>query len=77
MEKDIDITTATAHRSHQVRVSANSKVDIGASLVTEHRGNSKTLAFAAKKILSAMRRWKPKPGVETASEGLMAIRNGR
>lgn len=52
-------------------------VNVGESVVTIHKGDREVRAELGPKIAAAMRRRKPKPGVETASEGLRAIREGR
>lgn len=51
-------------------------VNVGESAVTIHKGDRAVRAELGPKIAAAMRRSKPKPGVETASEGLRAIREG-
>ncbi|MCX7178494.1 MAG: hypothetical protein NTX56_06840 [Proteobacteria bacterium] len=52
-------------------------VNVGESAVTIHKGDRAVRVELGQKIAAAMRRRKPKPGVETASEGLRAIREGR
>lgn len=49
----------------------------GESVVTVRKGDRTTLATLGRKILTAMQRRKCKAGVETASEGTRAIRDGR
>jgi hypothetical protein len=64
-------TKPTKTRAHVVAI------NVGESVVTIHKGNRAVLAELGPKIAAAMRRRKPKPGIETASEGLRAIREGR
>ena len=52
-------------------------VKIGESVVTVRKGDRSTLAALGPKFIAAMRRRKRKAGVETASDGLRAIREGR
>ena len=52
-------------------------VNAGESVVTVRKGDRTTLAVLGRKIIAAMRRRKRKVGVETASEGTRAIRDGR
>ncbi len=52
-------------------------VDAGESVVTVRKGDRTTLAALGRKIMAAMRPRKRKAGVETASEGTRAIRDGR
>jgi hypothetical protein len=47
------------------------------SVITVCKGDRATLAALGPKFIAAMRRRKRKAGVETASEGLRAIREGR
>jgi len=52
-------------------------INVGESVITVHKGDSAVQKELGKKIATAMRRRKSKPGVETASEGLHAIRERR
>lgn len=52
-------------------------VHAGESVVTVRKGDRTTLAALGRKIMAAMRRRKRKAGVETASQGTRAIRDGR
>ena len=52
-------------------------VNAGESVVTVRKSDRTTLAALGRKIMAAMRRRKHKAGVETASEGTRAIREGR
>ena len=52
-------------------------IHAGESVVTVRKGDRTTLAVLGRKIIAAMRRRKRKAGVETASEGTRAIRDGR
>jgi hypothetical protein len=52
-------------------------VHAGESVVTVRKGDRTMLAALGRKIMAAMRRRKRKAGVETASEGTRAIRDGR
>lgn len=52
-------------------------VNVGESVVTIRKGDRTTLAVLGRKAIAAMRRRKRKAGVETASEGMRAIREGR
>ena len=58
-------------KTHMVAVNA------GESFVTVRKGDRTTLGALGRKIMFAMRRRKRKAGVETASEGTRAIRDGR
>ena len=52
-------------------------IHAGESVVTVRKGDRATLAVLGRKIIAAMRRRKLEAGVETASEGTRAIRDGR
>ncbi len=52
-------------------------IHAGESVVTVRKGDRATLAALGRKIIAAMRRRQRKAGVETASEGTRAIRDGR
>lgn len=52
-------------------------VNVGESVVIVRKGNRTTLATLGPKFMAAMRRRKRRAGMETASEGLRAIREGR
>ena len=67
------VTTPNSEKAkpHMVAVHA------GESVVTVRKGDRTTLAALGRKIMAAMRRRKRKAGVETASEGTRAIRDGR
>jgi hypothetical protein len=51
--------------------------NVGESVVTVSKDDRTTLAVLGRKIIAAMRQRKRKAGVETASEGTRAIRDGR
>lgn len=52
-------------------------VNVGESVVTIRKGDQTTLAVLGRKAIAAMRRREGKARVETASEGMRAIRDGR
>lgn len=52
-------------------------LDLGASAVIAHPGNPAAVQGHVKKLLASMRRRKLRPGIETASQGLKAMREGR
>lgn len=52
-------------------------VHVSESIVIVRKGDRTTLAALGRKIMAAMRRRKRKAGVETASAGTRAIRDGR
>jgi hypothetical protein len=62
---------STRTKTHSVAVNA------GESVVIVRKGDRTTLAALGRKVMAAMRRRKCKAGVETASEGTRAIRDGR
>lgn len=71
MPSVIELTKPTKAKTHVVAV------NVGESVVIIHKGDRTIRTELGSKIAAAMRRRKPKPGVETASEGLRAIRAGR
>ena len=67
------VTTPNSAKAKPHRVA----VHAGESLVIIRKGDQATLAALGRKIMAGMRRRKRKAGVETASEGTRAIRDGR
>lgn len=55
----------------------SASVNVGELLVTIRKGEQTPLAVPGRKAVAAMRRRKRQAGVETASEGMCAIRDGR
>lgn len=47
------------------------------SIISIHKGNTAVRTELGSKLATAMRRRKLKPGVESATEGLRALREGR
>mgnify|MGYP001157805647 FL=1 len=71
MSSAVTTPNSAKSKSHRLAIRA------GESVVTVRKGDGATLAALGPKVMAAMRRRKRKAGVETASEGTRAIRDGR